>query len=583
MVHLAQPVYECLKSLVERTPGGHYEVIVVDNTGGDHMQWVLAHFAGVRTLRNEGFQTPLESLNQGAREAAGRFLLLLTPDTLLLDGWLPPLVETLVNDASVGAVGPKLIGLDGALHQAGRILWSDGFATDHGRGGDPHRPEYLYRREVDAGSATCLLVRRQLFSRAGGLDAAMEDFADLDLALALRALGQSVVYQPRSQVVRLDAPDAGSAGASSASGVRDGADGDGGEAVSRVDVVPSEPDTDAGRRRFVAKHSEMLAGQYLRDFSRIHRARSRRPGLRIAIVDHMVPAPDRDAGSVRMLAMLELLAELGHHVTFIPDNLTPAEPYTARLQEMGVEVLFGDMSIVDYVAEHSRDIDLVILCRATIAGKYMTRLAAHPSHPAIVFDTVDLHFLREERHAALLGDAGRHGARRGRQGRRARAGPGEPGGVGGEPVRGRRAPRRGSATARGRRAPDPCDPPGHAGICRPAGPDVHRRLRPSAQRGRRPVLRLGGVADPDAGVAGGAIPRLGADPRRRCARLAGAAVDRRPRATSDPLFDRCRVFVARSARRRGSRGRSSSLACGLPVVTTSVGAEGSAWFTASTS
>ena len=590
VVHLGQPVYECLKSVVERTPGGHYEVIVVDNTASDHMRWVLAHFAGVRAIANDRGRAAVDSLNQGAQLAAGRFVLLLSPDTLVLDGWLPPLVEALARDPTAGAAGPKLIALDGSLHQAGRIVWSDGVATDHGRGGDPHRPEYLYRREVDAIAATCLLVRRQLFARVGGLDPALGEHADVDLAFALRELGQGVVYEPRSRVVRLDPP------------AGDPADGVGTRATAAAPVngagTESEPaaasaaapsasravaappgrtdDTDAARERFAARRADALAEQYFRHPSREFRARSRRPGLRILIVDHMVPAPDRDAGSVRMLAMLELLGELGHHVTFIPDNLTPQEPYTSALQQMGVEVLFGDMSIPEYVAAHARDVDLVVVCRATIAGKYVATLAAQPAPPAIVFDTVDLHFLREQRLAALDGDAGavaRAAAIKADELALARA----------SQAVWVVSPHEADVL----RAEDP-------GLRVDVVPLIHAtRAGTPGFAARRDLMFIGGFRHPpneDAvrHFASEILPRLagplpevrflavGPDPPPSVQALAGARVSIMGYvADVDPVFDGCRVFVAPLRYGAGLKGKIvQSLACGLPVVTTSVGAEG---------
>src|SRR4029434_4573114 len=91
------------------------------------------------------------------------------------------------------------------------------------------------------------------------------------------------------------------------------------------------------REKFVDKHRAALARQHPPDATRVFRARDRRPGLRSLLVDHMVPLYDRDSGSVRMRALLDLLGELGHAVTFLPDNLTPLEPYTSALQAAGAQ------------------------------------------------------------------------------------------------------------------------------------------------------------------------------------------------------------------------------------------------------
>jgi glycosyltransferase involved in cell wall biosynthesis len=120
----------------------------------------------------------------------------------------------------------------------------------------------------------------------------------------------------------------------------------------------------------------------------------------------MVPHHDQDAGSQRMHALLRILVDLGHRVTFLPDNLAGLEPYTSGLQQLGVEVLYGRMSEIAFLDTHGSTFDVAILCRAHFAAKYLPTLLASRPRPFIIFDTVDLHFLREQRFAELEQDAG---------------------------------------------------------------------------------------------------------------------------------------------------------------------------------
>jgi O-antigen biosynthesis protein len=132
-------------------------------------------------------------------------------------------------------------------------------------------------------------------------------------------------------------------------------------------------------------------------------ARDRRCGKRLLVVDHKVPRPDEDAGSVRMTALLRTLVELGHPVTFLPNDDAPAEPYTTDLQQLGVEVVYGQ-SAGGFVETYGARFDVVILCRVHVAAKHIRPLLALTDRPSIIFDTVDLHHLREERQATLKGD-----------------------------------------------------------------------------------------------------------------------------------------------------------------------------------
>ena len=375
----------CLAAVIQRTPPGTYEVIVIDNGSTDRTADVLARAEGLRVIRNtrnEGFGP---ACNQGLAVATGEFVAFLNNDTVVTENWLGPLVATLEGDPSIGAVGAQLLFPDGRLQEAGGVVGPDGRAWHYGRGDDPQRPEYRYVREVDYCSAACLLVRRTVLERFGGFDPAYAPayYEDVDLCFRLRAHGFRVVYQPRARVVHVEGGTAG-------------------------------PDPRRGLKRyqerhreiFRARHAAALAAQPEPDPANLFRSRDRKPGRRILVIDHTVPRDDQDAGSMRMTALLGLLGELGHAVTLLPNDPTPAEPYTEDLQQGGVEVLHGLASPFGYLGTHLRDFDVAIVSRAAVGLEYLPWLATHPGAPPIVFDTVDLHHLRERRQAELDGDPG---------------------------------------------------------------------------------------------------------------------------------------------------------------------------------
>jgi glycosyltransferase involved in cell wall biosynthesis len=115
---------------------------------------------------------------------------------------------------------------------------------------------------------------------------------------------------------------------------------------------------------------------------------------------------DRDSGSLRMFQILKLLRELGHRVTFVPDNLADIPPYTGELQKRGIKVIhyphFKKMR--DYLLAHGFEFDVVILSRCQFAWKHVSDVRSYAPQSRIIFDTVDLHFLREEGEARLTGD-----------------------------------------------------------------------------------------------------------------------------------------------------------------------------------
>jgi glycosyltransferase involved in cell wall biosynthesis len=126
---------------------------------------------------------------------------------------------------------------------------------------------------------------------------------------------------------------------------------------------------------------------------------------RVLVVDACMLTPDHDSGSMRMQAILELAGELGAKATFVADNLEYAEPYVAALQERGVEVLYRPWigSIADLLARRGAEFDVVVLSRHYVASKHLDAVRRFAPQARVVFDTVDLHFLRAERQALLDG------------------------------------------------------------------------------------------------------------------------------------------------------------------------------------
>ncbi len=193
-----------------------YELIVVDNGSHDGTAENLRERVDGAMLlfnaTNAGFPA---AVNQGAHCARGRYLCLLNSDAIVEPGWLPPLLEALQDEPSVGAVVPLFLNDDGTVQEAGSVVDSDGWAFAFGAGDDAASFANRFRREVDYGSAACLLVRRETFVEVGGLDTAYAPayYEDVDLAFRLRERGLSTVYEPRSAIthVRFGSGDLGSA------------------------------------------------------------------------------------------------------------------------------------------------------------------------------------------------------------------------------------------------------------------------------------------------------------------------------------------------------------------------------------
>jgi O-antigen biosynthesis protein len=365
----------CLRALLHSSDGVPYEVVVVEDAADSETKALLDVVEGIRVVHGEnlGF---VRSANRGVAEARGRHVVLLKHDTEPQPGWLRAMVERAETTDDAGIVTAKLIGADGSLEEAGGIVWRNGEPWSYGKGRDPGAPEYNFVREVDYGSATALLMRSEVWRAAGGLDESLSagTFEDADLCFTARALGWRVLYEPRAVVIH-----AGDAAA--------GVDGTrGGKRHQRLD-----------QPKFAAKWRDALADQLPEPSQeRARLASDRRRGPHVLVVDEAVPAADRDPRSLRMWRILEGLVTLGCRVTFVPDDREAVEPYAWRLRGIGIEVLDGQVDVAQRITSFDPWLRLAILSRPNVAARYVHLVREHAPGALVAYDAVDQHLVSKE-------------------------------------------------------------------------------------------------------------------------------------------------------------------------------------------
>ncbi len=330
---------ECLRAVAD-TADVPYEVILVDDDADEGARSVLGATEGAHILRNERNLGFLRSVNRGAAMARGRYIVVLNDDSMPQTRWLSELVARAESGADVGIVAAKLVYPDGGLQEAGGIVWNDGGAENFGRGQEVDSPEFNYAREVDYGSAAALLVRSEVWELAGGFD---ERFApcyweDVDLCFTARSRGWRVMYEPKAVVVH-------------AEGATHGTDVDA-TGRQKANQLLNAP-------KFAAKWADELADQPCRSSTPYLASNHRRHPV-VLVVDDEVPTADGDAGSVRMLAVVEGLVGLGCRVLFVPDSGVASQPYTGRLQELGVEVLVEGIDMCARLRELGAELPLEV-------------------------------------------------------------------------------------------------------------------------------------------------------------------------------------------------------------------------------
>ena len=369
--------YNCLKSIAQVSDTDlSYEVIVVDNASTDATPKLLKktkNLVAIINKENKGF---VEACNIGAELARGRHILFLNNDTEVTPRWLDRMMDPFLTDDKVGITGAKLLYPDGSLQEAGNIIWQDASGWNYGRGHTPDLPEYSYRKEVDYCSGACLMITKALWEKAGGFDKryAPAYYEDTDLCFTIRQMGYKVIFQPEAKVIHYE-------------GVSAGTDINAGYKKFQQD----------NHKKFFEKWKDTLKEQHYQGPEKLFYARQRCSGKTILVVDHYAPTFDMDSGSLRMFSILKLLVSSGNRVIFWPENRACNE-YTTHLQRIGVEALYGNIRFEEYLHANGQYLDIIILSRPHVAINMIFSAKTH-TNARIIYDTVDLHFLREERKA----------------------------------------------------------------------------------------------------------------------------------------------------------------------------------------
>jgi GT2 family glycosyltransferase len=191
------------------------EVIVVDNGSEDgSVEIVRQDFPGVRVIANQENRGFPGANNQGITVAAGRYVLLLNPDTEIVDGALTDMVTFADAHPRVGMVGPQLLNPDGSVQSSRRRFPSLTTAFFESTWLEPYAPPIVLDRyyvrdrpddelqDVDWITGAAMLARREAIEGVGLLDEGFFMYSEeLDWCRRFREAGWRVVYLPAAQIV----------------------------------------------------------------------------------------------------------------------------------------------------------------------------------------------------------------------------------------------------------------------------------------------------------------------------------------------------------------------------------------------
>jgi GT2 family glycosyltransferase len=206
----------CLKSVVAQTRSARYEIVVVDNNSTDgSADAIRATFPSVRLIQpgqNLGFAGANNTAMIGSTAAR---LLLLNPDTLILDGAIDKLFSFAEDNPTLGIWGGRTVFADGSLNPRScwrqMNLWilfcslvglslfrNSPLFYSEGYGGWPRDTI----KHVDIVTGCFFLIDRRLWERLRGFDPTFFMYGEeADLCLRAAKLGAQPTVTPTATIV----------------------------------------------------------------------------------------------------------------------------------------------------------------------------------------------------------------------------------------------------------------------------------------------------------------------------------------------------------------------------------------------
>jgi len=224
----------CLRSVFKSLERSRldFEIFIVDNNSSDGSQEMIKkEFSSVILIENQENLGFAKANNQAIRIAKGHHVLLLNPDTIVIPKSLDLMIEFMEKNQKVGALGPKLIDINGAVQpSAGRadtvftvllrfctprsftgkikkILAKNNFRNFRKLLGSQVDSYFSFFDietpvEIDLISGACLLVRKETIEQVGLLDEKFFLYSDdADLCFRIKKKGWKIIYFPTVKII----------------------------------------------------------------------------------------------------------------------------------------------------------------------------------------------------------------------------------------------------------------------------------------------------------------------------------------------------------------------------------------------
>ncbi len=210
-------IEECLSS-ISPDKKNTYEIIVVDNASDDNtVEHIKQHWPDVMLIENQENSGVARANNQGIKIAHGRYIVLLNPDTQVMDNAIDNLVDFMDSHPDVGIAGGKLLNHDETLQPSVRnfpnpirdFLYASGLTTILRL--IERKSNYANRFATKKNnprlcgkyiSGAFLIIRKDCLDTVGLLDERYQlYFEEPDLCHRILQNGFEIAYVPSAEVI----------------------------------------------------------------------------------------------------------------------------------------------------------------------------------------------------------------------------------------------------------------------------------------------------------------------------------------------------------------------------------------------
>ncbi len=203
-------LHDCIKSIKEKTSGIDYEIIIVDNASSDGSVEMIRHtFPDCKLIASDQNLGFVKGNNLAIKEASGKYIVYLNPDTTLVTNAITGMHNFLENNREYGAIGCKLIDQNGNIQYTCAAAFPTPFNTlsplllldrifPKSKLFAARELDYWNHedsRDVECLSGACIMTRKNIIDDLGGFDENIFMYSeDIDLCYQILRRNWNIFY-----------------------------------------------------------------------------------------------------------------------------------------------------------------------------------------------------------------------------------------------------------------------------------------------------------------------------------------------------------------------------------------------------